>query len=100
MDSLMIVELSNQIQAELGTGTQVSATLAFDYPRIVDLGGFLLDALAGGGSSTDASIAESTTDTAKRTNPGRSDLAEQVDQLSEDEALRELMQELDDNPAT
>lgn len=46
LDSLMIVEMSSQIQVEIGTDQEIPATLVFDHPRICDLGEFLVQALA------------------------------------------------------
>lgn len=86
MDSLMIVELSNQIQLELGTEHEVPATLVFDHPRIIDLSEYLVSVL---------SPAEKVG--TKQASLGASDsggLRKDVESLSEDEALSELMKEL------
>lgn len=42
-DSLMIVEMSTQIQAEVGEDNKIPATLAFDCPRIEDLAQYLVE---------------------------------------------------------
>ena len=42
LDSLLIVEMSGQIQVELGDLREVPATLVFDYPRVCDLAAFLV----------------------------------------------------------
>ena len=42
LDSLMIVEMSTQIQAEVGSDTEIPSTLVFDHPRVMDLSDFLL----------------------------------------------------------
>ena len=92
LDSLMIVELSNQIQVELGSDHAVPATLAFDHPRIIDLSRYLLEALmpadreAAAGASSDVQSAEQT---------ARAVEAE-IDSMSEEQALEELMKELDE----
>ena len=38
----MIVEMSSQIQAEVGSTTEIPATLVFDYPRMCELAEFLV----------------------------------------------------------
>jgi long-chain acyl-CoA synthetase len=98
MDSLMIVELSNQIQAELGPQQEVSATLAFDYPRIGDLAAFLADQL------DETKIQQTTRGIAGSGPPLSEDLSDEsqrqleaaIDAMTEEEALRELMQELEE----
>ena len=47
LDSLMIVEMSTQIQVEVGSDTEVPATLVFDHPRVMDLSAFLLATICG-----------------------------------------------------
>lgn len=86
LDSLMIVEMSNQIQVELGSDHSVPATLVFDYPRVRDLSDFLLETIMPGGSE-----ASSPTMAIEQTVELRGD----VESMSEDEALAELMKELD-----
>ena len=84
MDSLMIVELSNQIQVELGSGHEVPATLVFDHPRICDLSAYLVSVLfppeANGVKEPLAKLPPET-------------LRNEVESLSEDDALSELMKE-------
>lgn len=90
MDSLMIVEMSNQIQVELGDAHDVPATLVFDHPRICDLGEFLLKTL----SPEDA---EAEAESKPHTTPVTVDLKQEVEQMSDDEALIALMKELEDS---
>ena len=89
MDSLMIVEMSNQIQVELGDDYDVPTTLIFDHPRICDLSSFLLTALCPEADSEPVlpQVAEKP----------KVDLKHQVDQMTDDEALIALMKELEDS---
>lgn len=90
MDSLMIVEMSNQIQVELGDGHDVPATLVFDYPRISDLGTFLLSTLSPEDRATEIEKSKSAVEPTEN-------LKQQIEQMSDDEALTALMQELEDS---
>lgn len=91
LDSLAIVELSAQLQLEIGAGQNLPPTLLFDYPRIIDLADFLVEAMS-----------EEKMAPANAPNPvgesdavqGRNDLLSKVEQMSEEEALAELMKEL------
>lgn len=89
LDSLMIVELSNQLQAELGAEHEIPATLVFDYPRISDLAGFIVETLMPEPKHAGEPTAD--TNTARTSN----DLRTEIESMSEDEALAELMKELD-----
>ncbi len=92
LDSLAIVGMSAQLQVE--TGSALPATLLFDYPRLSDLAGYLLatidpsDPDSGSHDRTADSIVE--TATVKATS-----IRQTVENMSEDEALDELMKELD-----
>lgn len=90
LDSLMIVEVSNQLQAELGPDQEIRATLVFDYPRITDLADYLLQAMM---PEKETSPESSTKQDS--TNGKDSDLRTKIESMSEDEALAELMRELD-----
>lgn len=104
LDSLMLVEISNQIQVEVGSDVPVAATLVFDQPRISDLGEYLLatilpeDGHAGRPSDRQPAAGQDVAgrDVAKRTADAET-LQRQVAQLSEEEALAELMKELSDS---
>lgn len=112
LDSLMLVEMSSQVQAELGSDVEVPATLVFDHPRICDLGGFVLEHLTGEGDRADASASKSRFDLgagpAGENLTGEKltgeDLAveglsknvnQEITEMSEEEALRALMDELE-----
>lgn len=89
LDSLMIVELSSQIQSEVGEHQEIPPTLVFDHPRISDLGKFLAQTLAPVASTTPPAVGQSPTKS--------SDFAGVVNEianLSEEQALEELMKEL------
>lgn len=96
LDSLMIVEMSSQLQAEVGDSTEISATLIFDYPRVCDLAEFLVATFESANNVEPASTADS----ADSPSPASTDLSElrrEVDGLTEAEALDELMRELETN---
>ena len=95
LDSLMIVELSSQIQAEVGPEQEIPATLVFDHPRVCDLAGFLVQSFeaAEGGESRETEPAKSLAAVANH----HTQLRQQVEALSEEEALDELMRELESN---
>lgn len=97
LDSLMIVEISHQLQVELGPDHEVPATLVFDHPRICDLSGFLVNTLMPEaknsddiGDRSDQSTSAQPTDSAES-----NDLRTEIESLSEDEALAELMREME-----
>lgn len=85
LDSLMIVEVSNQIQVELGNRTDVPATLLFDYPRVSDLSRYLLNQLT----------EQSAVSSRKIVSASNADLRAEIESLSEEKALEELMKELE-----
>lgn len=103
LDSLMMVEISNQIQVEVGPDIPVASTLVFDQPRISDLGDYLLATImpeqpsakperqSGSGERDDRSLTSAPAPTDQQT------LQQQVAELSEEEALAELMKELSES---
>ena len=93
LDSLMIVEMSSQIQIEIGPAREIPATLVFDYPRICDLGEFLVQVLTPSAPSKDAQRLP----TMESTPPPRDNMANQheIANMTEQEALEELMKELE-----
>lgn len=90
MDSLMIVELSHQIQAELGPQHEIPATLVFDYPRISDLADYLTAVLLPEQAAT-SNLQQSISNSpeTKSTN-----LRSEIQAMSEEDALAELVKEL------
>ncbi|MDF1811402.1 MAG: AMP-binding protein [Verrucomicrobiales bacterium] len=79
MDSLMMVTFATNLQNDLGGDLELPATLVFDYPRIKDLSGYLLNALGLG----DAPPAAASDD-------------KDINEMSEEEALLALQKELED----
>lgn len=104
LDSLMIVELRDSLQRELGSGDDLPATLVFDYPRIGDLADYLLERLAAVGESTssvegapgDDGAGNSHELSAVPSGSSPTGLQSSIESLSEEEALQELMKELND----
>ncbi|MEM8946297.1 MAG: AMP-binding protein [Planctomycetota bacterium] len=88
LDSLMVVEMSSQIQAEVGTDTEIPATLVFDYPRVCDMAAFLVSTFEARISNDQQSLPAASESSASP------DLREQIAAMSEEEALDELMREL------
>ncbi|MEO8693819.1 MAG: type I polyketide synthase [Acidimicrobiales bacterium] len=85
LDSLMGVELRNRLEAELGL--RLSATLAWNYPTVTDLGAHLLAKL---GYALGAS--ETVHDAQPQHPPTSFDqMLSDADALADDDALRELM---------
>ena len=93
LDSLTIVEMSAQLQAEVGSATQLPATLVFDCPRIVDLAGFLVQAIEGDSAAGDSAPAVETKSTVMA--PPVAVPVPDIDAMSEEEVLAELMKELE-----
>ena len=95
LDSLAMVSLSTQLQIEVGNEPELPPTLLFDYPRISDLAGFLVERL---NENSPAPHATDTTHPASSTLPSphlRSVLRVDIEEMSEEQALVELMKELE-----
>ncbi len=107
LDSLMLVELSHQLQAEVGSEVSISATLVFDYPRVVDLAAFLVSAIQESNSSSEAN----SVDALARVRANQFDAAQaeidhglravnrsatEIAAMSEEEVLEELIRELEE----
>lgn len=88
LDSLAIVEMSARLQTEIGSEVQLPATLVFDCPRIVDLASFVVKTL-------DGSATQALEESPMESPPAPMLLAQQVQAMSEEEALTELMKELE-----
>lgn len=91
LDSLMIVEMSRQLQLEVGAETTLPATLVFDCPRIVDLAEFLLRVIDQG-ASADAKESAERVDVTRKETPRDT---QHIEAMSEEEALAALLEELE-----
>ena len=89
LDSLALVELSRQLQVEVGESAELPATLMFDYPRICDLSKFLVSILFPEDEPNDKSIAEAPVAETHRPS------IEDIESMTEEEALRALHDELE-----
>ena len=85
LDSLMMVELAAQLQAEIGDRNSLPTTLVFDYPRICDMSEFLV-----------AQLAPVELKANKGTSQPKKVFAREdaVAEMSEEQALQELLKEL------
>lgn len=93
LDSLMLVELGSELQIALRSETPLPASLLFDYPTVGDLAVYLLEC------ATDPSPRDigdnDRKPAATATSQSKTDLVSEVEKLSEDEALDQLMKELE-----
>ena len=90
LDSLMLVDLSARLQHELGDEFTISPTLVFDYPRISDLAEFLVSVLVVDERSVEEDERQEIEDEPVDC------LRNEVESMSEDDALAALMKELED----
>ena len=97
----MIVEMSSQIQVEVGAATKIPATLLFDHPRICDLSDFLVATICDDdgrpeSSTVSTASAVSISGSAKTTSPRQDDSTlHTIQEMSEEQALAELLKELE-----
>lgn len=98
LDSLTLVEISNQIQVEVGPETPVAATLVFDQPGISDLGDYLLATIMPGDTTDDGTPEKlsAANSAGPQTLSSPSELQQEIAGLSEEEALEQLMRELNE----
>ena len=95
LDSLAMVSLSTQLQIEIGREPELPPTLLFDYPRISDLAGFLVETMDEDSRAVHtAGTTQPTTGTPAAPH-FRSPIRSDIEQMSEEEALVELMKELE-----
>jgi long-chain acyl-CoA synthetase len=99
LDSLMMVEISSQIQVEIGPQHEVPATLVFDHPRICDLADYLVTALQPERSPSEADRPGSNDVTRGSQQPPSADSnrRQEIAWMTEDEALAALERELETN---
>ena len=91
LDSLMIMEFVTQLQIEVGTATELSTTLVFDFPRISDLAQYLIEQL----SPVDPSVEQPHSPRPNQAvGKPSDDLRCEIEQMSEEQALLELTKEI------
>ena len=93
LDSLMLVELSHQLQVEVGDRVDVSATVIFDYPTIGALSGFLVRCFF---SETDESKQSAPLETQNSSNADTDVLENEIVSMSQEQVLAALLKELED----
>ena len=91
LDSLMIVEMSSQIQVEVGPESEIPATLVFDHPRIRDLGNFLMETL----TPVESALPSSMAGAPENVSHSDSNLETEIANMTEQQALEELMKEFE-----
>jgi hypothetical protein len=84
MDSLMAVELGNRLAR--ATGTELGSTVAFEYPTVHALGDHIAHDVLGLPRADDTA--------APSVGADRRDRVAELQQISEDEAERSLLEEL------
>ena len=95
LDSLMVVEMSSQVQVEVGKETEIPATLVFDYPRIVDLAEFLLSTINKDQDQTHSASTKNETTKLQPAGLNMKNSKDEISSMSEEQALSELMKELE-----
>ena len=91
LDSLMLVELSHQLQVEVGDRADISATVIFDYPTIGELSDFLIHCFFGDPNDDDSKQSFSPEP------QNSSDVLEnEIASMSQEQVLEALMKELED----
>ena len=90
LDSLMIVELSGRVGLETGLGDRLPPTLVFDYPTISELAGFLLAQIF-----PSQPTAPSREVTPSKPEGDSRNLRAEIEEMTEEEVLQELLKEVD-----
>ena len=100
LDSMMLVELALQVQVEVGQEHELPTTLIFDFPRLEDLSRFLVEALSDSpqrnGSVTPVETTrQQHTQKLTQVRSASGSHQQQIESMSEEQALAELLKELD-----
>jgi acyl carrier protein len=96
VDSLMIVEFRDRLQAQVGAQLLLPATIVFDHPKISDLAAHLLSSLeqdeakASGAEPAPESRPDSTSKL------GAQRVTQQIEDMSEQQAMEALLREVND----
>ena len=90
LDSLAMVQVSTQLQVEVGTRGDLPATLLFDYPVISQMANHLVEVLEPQSQPVDKDLKPQPDQDSRS-----ADLKTQVEQMSEEEALNALLEELE-----
>ena len=92
LDSLMIVELTAQLQIEVGDRMELPATLIFDHPRISEMSQFLVQQLV---AETNPVLKSRITKPVRTSETEPEQLRASIESMSEEQALAELVRELE-----
>ena len=94
----MIVGLRDRVQVRLGPKVDLPATLIFDYPRPIDLAGFVVQQIQDLGKIDENTKLRMESERAPLIGPPRKTVSKpsrSVEAMTEEEALAELMRELE-----
>ena len=86
LDSLMLVELSHQLQVEVGDVADISATVIFDYPTIGELSDFLIECLFDNTKQSVPPVLQNSTKV----------LENDIASMSQEQVLEALLKELEE----
>lgn len=90
LDSIMMINLATRLQHQLGPELDLPATIVFDYPRIADLATYLLDALEFQPVAKKKDQPEVSQPSSQSAAPSS------VEEMTDEEAMKALMEELND----
>lgn len=108
VDSLMIVEFRDRLQAQMGSSIELPATIVFDHPRLTDLATHLLGAMEEpppkqppGSSRNGAAMLKDRTATPRPRIPAATEGSSQaegepIENMSEQQAMEALLREVNE----
>jgi len=100
MDSLMVVDLRDRLQQQVGSQVELVATLVFEYPRVSELANYLLETLALDGSlaaTNEAASPPAKPAAASVCGMTHQNLQQQIEAMSDEQAEAALWRELSDD---